>query len=75
MFFHPKKNIGRIVVINGQHMTISSVVADMKSFRVQEEVNGPVVNNYNERHIEQADTLTVSFNEGATWVNIPFTKE
>lgn len=72
MLFHPKKNIGREVKINGNPQIISYVTADKKSFRIKSEENGPVTNDYDGRHIQSAQTLTISVNGGTTWSDVGF---
>ncbi len=67
-----KKNEGRKVKINGVEETILSVSANGESFRIASEQNNPVVNNYNEYHIQSAQVLTVSFNDGNSWIDRPF---
>lgn len=71
MLFHPKKNIGREVKINGEMHKISSVIKSLAAFRIEKEKFG-VVNDYDERHIQSATVLTVSLNNGESWLDIPF---
>lgn len=74
LLFHPKKNLGRKVTINGKEHTIISVTKDKKAFRVEAEKFG-VVHDYTAPYIEEAPSLSVSVNEGETWIDIPFLKD
>lgn len=73
ILFHPKKNIGRKVEMIGKTFAISSVLRDMKSFRVEEEKFG-VVHDYTLVDVESAQVLTVSLNDGESWIDLPVYK-
>lgn len=58
-------------MIAGETHKICDVTNDMKAFRLESEKYG-VVHDYDERHIQAATVLTVSLNDGKTWIDIPF---
>lgn len=70
MILHPTKNNGRVVKINGVDQTILTVLAN-GNFRIASEENGPKVNDYRVEDIESAATITVSLNDGVSWISIP----
>jgi hypothetical protein len=64
-----KNNVGREVTINGKTEVISYVTTDRKKFRI--ESDHTVKHEYDLSNVEQAKTLTVSTNAGASWLDLP----
>lgn len=69
ILFH-QHNVGREVNVNGKEDTIDYIRRDGQAFRIASEKDGPVVNDYGMDSITSARKLTVSFDNGVTWVDI-----
>lgn len=74
ILFHPKKNVGRKVTITGREREIDTVTKDLQRIRLVDEKYS-IVNEYAINEVESAPVLTISLNDGKSWIDIPVTPD